>query len=363
MGNLITGYLAREILKTSSATLLVLFVILISNALGRVLADITDGGIPRQALWPVLLSQSVNLLSLLLPIGMFLGIIFAFGRMYKDHEIVVLNACGIGYRDFYKPVAIVLLPLLLMSIYLSLWLNAQVQRSAQAIIDRSENEHEFQQIKAGQFNESDDGGLVFFMESISEDKLELRDIVISEIDRENMVLETAKKGRQKIDEKSGDLFLVVGPGERYEGRAGADDNRIITFEQHGILIENKNEPARKKRHIEQMGLARLWRSKNRKLRSELHWRISVPVVMLVLAILAVPLAYVAPRQGRFGKVGYALLVYIVYLNLMAVTRAQLEIGALPMTLNFWWIHGIFLALAFALLYRRNRGVFFTGARS
>jgi len=101
MTRILTNYLAREILKTSVATLLVLYVILVSNALGRVLADIADGDIPQQALWPVLLSQSINILSLLMPVGLFLGIVFAFGRMYKDHEIVVMHACGIGYRDFF----------------------------------------------------------------------------------------------------------------------------------------------------------------------------------------------------------------------------------------------------------------------
>jgi len=363
MGNLITGYLAREILKTSSAAVLVLFVILVSNALGRVLADIAGGGIPRQALWPVLLSQSVNILSLLIPIGFFLGIIFAFGRMYKDHEIVVMNACGIGYREFYIPVAWVLLPVFVFSAFSSLWLNAAVQRNAQAIIDNKENQHEFQQIKPGQFNQGKGGDLVFFMESISDDRLELKDIIISQTNRENMVLETAKSGRQIIDDDSGDLFLVVGPGERYEGLAGANDHKIISFDQHGILIENKNKPAASKTRREQLTPRQLWSAKDIKSRVELHWRIAIPVVVLVLGLLAVPLAYVAPRRGRFGKVGYALLVYIVYLNLMAVTRAQLEAKALPMALNFWWVHLIFLALAFALLYRRNRGIIFAAGKA
>ena len=149
MNNIITAYLSREIIKTSATTMLVLYIILMSNALGRVLADIADGDIPRQALWPVMLSQSVNMLALLLPVSFFLGIIFTFGRMYKDHEIVVMNACGIGYRDFYKPVAIVLLPLLLLTSYASLSLNSKMQRNARTIIDQENNQHEFHQIKPG----------------------------------------------------------------------------------------------------------------------------------------------------------------------------------------------------------------------
>lgn len=356
MVNIITGYLAREILKASLATLLILYVILVSNALGRVLAEIADGEIPAQALWPVLLSHSMNILTLLLPIGVFLGIVFAFGRMYKDHEIVVMNACGIGYLDFYKPVALVLLPIFAFSVYSSLWLNAQVQRNAQQIIDREQNRHEFQQIKPGQFNQSKDGELVFFMESISEDRLELRDIIISQSGNGRRVLETADTGRQKLEEGTGNLFLVIGPGQRYEGEPGSIAHHVIDYDQHGILIENQAGYQASRVHTEQRSPAELLSTGKLEDYIELYWRIGTPMLLLVLALIAVPLAYIAPRKGRFGKMGYALLVYIAYLNLMAITRAQLSSGTLPLEINFWWVHALFLVLACVMLYRRNRGM-------
>jgi lipopolysaccharide export system permease protein len=74
-----------------------------------------------------------------------------------------------------------------------------------------------------------------------------------------------------------------------------------------------------------------------------------------LAIVAVPLSHIAPRQGRFGKVGYALVVYLVYINLIVATRAQLEAGVVPMVINFWWVHLVFIAFAAVLFYRRNHG--------
>ena len=117
MFSIVTRYIFREILKSSSATVLILFVILMSNALGRVLSDIAGGEVPYQALWPLMLSQSVNLFSLLLPIGFFFGIVFAFGRLYKDHEIVVMNSCGMGYLQFYKPVVLISLPVFIISAY------------------------------------------------------------------------------------------------------------------------------------------------------------------------------------------------------------------------------------------------------
>jgi len=355
MVNIITAYLAREILKASLATLLILYVILISNALGRLLADIADGDIPAQAMWPVMLSHSTNVLSLLLPIGVFLGIVFAFGRMYKDHEIVIMNACGIGYLDFYKPVALVLLPVFAFSVYASLWLNPQVQRNARNIIESEKDGHEFQQIKPGQFNQGNDGKLVFYMESISEDRLELRNIIISQVGSDGRVLETADSGRQKIEQSTGNLFLVIGPGKRYEGQPGELKHHIISYDQHGILLRNKAVSGLGESSSEQRTPYELWHSSSVQDRIELHWRIATPVILLVLSLIAVPLAYVPPRQGRFGRVGYALAVYIAYFNLMAVARGQLSTGMLPLELNFWWVHGIFVILAGVLFYRRNGG--------
>ena len=352
MPNIITRYLIREILKSSSATVLILYVILMSNALGRILSDIADGDVPHQALLPVLFSQSVSVLSLLLPVGFFLGIVFAFGRLYKDHEIVVMNACGMGQRQFYRPVIIILIPLVIFSAYANIWLNASMHRYAQEIVEREKNINTFDQIRAGQFNQGKSGNEILYMESISDDRLELKNVLISQSRGGVMAMETAKTGRHRTDEKSGDLFLVVGPGERYEGTPGKRDYTIVEFEKHGILVEKKKD----KKHIidiEARSPNQLWKSEHVKLRTELHWRAAIPIVMIVLAFLAVPLSYIAPRQGRFGKVGYAFLAYLVYFNLMAFTRAQLEAKAIPLALNFWWVHAIFIALTIALLIKRG----------
>jgi lipopolysaccharide export system permease protein len=361
MSNIITGYLAREIFKTSAATVLVLYIIFISNSLGRELADIADGDLPQQALWVVMLSQSVHILSMLLPAGVFFSIIFTFGRMYKDHEIVVMNACGLGYLDFYKPVAIVLLPMVLLSGYVSLVLNAQLRSDSYAAIDQGKDQNQFRLIKAGQFNRAGGDG-VFYMESISEDRLELEEVILSQTGADAMIMEVAKSGQQKVDEVTGDLFLVLGPGQRVEGVAGQKDFKILDYEQHGILIQQREKSADTRVRKIAKPLATLWTSSRRGDWIELQWRIAIPIVLVTLAIVAVPLSHISPRQGRFGKVGYALMVYLVYFNLMVATRAQMDSGVSPILVNFWWVHLLFIALAAVLLRRRNKGVLFRKTR-
>ena len=357
--SIVTRYLFQEILKSSTATVLILFVILMSNALGRVLSDIAGGEVPYQALWPILLSQSVNIFSLLLPIGFFFGIVLAFGRLYKDHEIVVMNACGIGYLQFYKPVILIILPVFVFNAYCSIWLNSQTQNAAYNIVEQGKNVHEFDHIKAGQFNASKSGEHVFFMESIDADRRQLNNIIISEAYRDSMFLETAKSGRQKIDDLTGNLFMVVGPGQIYEGEPGEKTFKLIEFEQHGILIEKKDNTGKRTLRDHAIPPHVLWQSPRLADRVELHWRIAIPIVLVVLAMLAVPLSHMAPRQGRYGRIGYALIIYIIYFNLMVYARAQLESDSISIAINFWWVHFLFIALTLFLLFKRNGGYRFS----
>lgn len=353
MLSIIQRYLALEILKSSVATTLILFIILMSNTLGRVLSDVSEGKTPVEALFPVFIGQSVNLLSLLLPLGFFLGVVFAFGRLYKYHELVVLQACGFGYTHLYRALLLVMFPVLLLSMWMSLWLSAQMQQKAIKIIDASQSKHEFQQLKVGQFNRSKNGNQVFFMQSMSDDKLEIHNIIISEkgqVEQDN-IIETAQTGRNKIDKKTGDLFLEVGPGVRYEGNPGSADYKKIEFEKHGILIKKKPQQITRLQSGEKT-FSSLLSSNQLKDRIELWWRITIPLTLVILGLLAVPLSYIAPRQGRYGKIGLSILVFIAYLNLLGLGKNLLEERTIPLWLNFWWVHVIFISLTIILLTRR-----------
>jgi len=353
MISVVQRYLILEILKNSIATILILFIILMSNTLGRVLSDVSDGEIPVDALFPVFLGQSIQVLSLLMPFGFFLGVVFAFGRLYKDHELVVLHACGYGYRELYRVLFMSMAPVFMITLWCSVWLSAEALQSAKNIVDEKKDVHEFQSLKVGQFNLSKDRESVFFMQSMSADKLQIEDIIITQKSDQSESLETARSGRHVIDKKSGDLFLEVGPGTRYEGKAGSLNYKIIEFDKHGILLQ-KNQTKIDALKPSEKYFSQIINSDQLHDRVELMWRISIPVSLLILGMLAVPLSYISPRQGRYGKIGAALLLFIVYLNLLGFSKGALERGGLPMWLNFWWVHLIFLVLTLMLLKKRTQ---------
>ncbi len=329
--------------------------------MGRLLSDVSEGTTPIQALFPLLLGQSVYILSMLLPLGFFLGVMFAFGRLYKDHELIVLQACGFSYSSLYAVVAKILLPVFLVAAWLSIWLSADMLQRAKLIEDQEKDVHQFHQLRVGQFNQSEDGKQVFYMQSMSEDRMEIRDLIITNRASGEVKnsIETAERGRHKIDEQTGDLFLEVGPGKRFEGNPGDADYRIIEFEKHGILLQKK--PAEASRlGSKEKNLSQLLESESKSDRIELLWRVNIPFTLMVLALLAVPLSYIAPRQGRFGKIGVALVIFIFYFNLMGFSRSWMATGQIPLWLNFWWVHALFLGLTMILLMRRTRPAWLSG---
>ncbi|MCK4708431.1 MAG: LPS export ABC transporter permease LptF [Gammaproteobacteria bacterium] len=353
MISIVQRYLILEIVKSSVATVFILFVILMSNALGRVLSDVSDGKVPLDALLPVFLGQSVQIFSFLLPLGFFLGVVFAFGRLYKDHELVVLHACGYGYRQLYSSVLLVMLPVAILSAWCSIWLSSDALSNAKKIVDIKKDTHQFQSLKVGQFNLSRDKKHVFFMQSMSANKLEIQDIIITQKGEQSNALETAKHGKHKLDDKTGDLFLEVGPGVRYEGKAGSSNYKILEFDKHGILLE-KNQSKTSALKPSEKSFNQLKNSTRLKDKVEFLWRINIPVTLIILGLLAVPLSYISPRQGRYGRIGLALFIFIIYLNLLGFSKGALERSSIPMWLNFWWVHLLFFTLTLLMLKQRTK---------
>ena len=86
--------------------------------------------------------------------------------------------------------------------------------------------------------------------------------------------------------------------------------------------------------------------------AEIQGRIAIPISALILVLLAIPLSFVDPRSGRSGNVAMAVLIYIIYNNMISIIQAWLAQGKLNPIIGLWPVHLIFLALTIYLFYRR-----------
>jgi lipopolysaccharide export system permease protein len=346
-------YLTREVGQTWLTVTLVLLAILISNQFARILGDAASGKLPKDAVFTLLGLTSLNYLTILIPLALFLSVMLALGRLYKDSEMSAMIACGVGPMQIYRPLMrltlVVAVVVGAMSMVAAPWALRQVEQ----IKDGAEREAQIDALGAGQFRSN--GGVVFYAEGRTADG-QLSNVFLERVREGRVEAVVARRAEQKNDAARGLSVMVLYDGRRYEGVPGQSSFRIVDFAEHGIPIAFASRDDRAV-SVEAMPLAQLAAMPGPEASAQWHWRLAAPVSTLFLVALAVPLSRTRPRQGRYGKLAVAILVYIVYANLMGAGRAWLEDGALPGVVGLWWVHllvGAFAAYLLISMYGSRR---------
>jgi lipopolysaccharide export system permease protein len=88
-------------------------------------------------------------------------------------------------------------------------------------------------------------------------------------------------------------------------------------------------------------------------RAELHWRVSFPLSLFVLGLLAVPLSRTSPREGRYARLGMALFIYLIYIDLLSIARLWMERGIVGDAVGLWWVHAIAALIGVWMLSREG----------
>ncbi|TRX76343.1 LPS export ABC transporter permease LptF [Pseudomonas mangiferae] len=347
-------YLCREVLLTLSAVTAVLLVIIMSGRFIKYLAQAAQGALDPGVLLLIMGYRIPGFLQLILPLGLFLGILLAYGRLYLDSEITVLTATGMSQQ---RLMAYTLAPATLIALlvaWLAFGLAPQGVTSVARILNQQDALTEFDTLVPGRFQTMKNGVRVTYTETLSEDRSQLGGVFISEKrvsgdgkDRGIGVL-LAERGRQVI-QPDGSRYLILENGFRYDGNPGSADYRAVQYDTYGLLLP-KPEVSSEIGEREAVPTHELIGSDNPRYQAELQWRMSIPLLVFIVTLLAVPLARVNPRQGRFLKLLPAVLLYMGYLALLIAARGQLDKGKLPMALGLWWVHVLFLLIGLLLLY-------------
>ncbi len=342
----------KEMLVTWLAVLVVLLVIMIGNVLGRSLSSVTDGVIQADMLLILVGVKSISLLVTLIPLGLYLGILLAHGRFYRDNEMSVMQACGVSWFDLMRPTAVIgllgVLAISLLTIFASPWAARFEQQLKQQIRDQSA----LSLVTPGKFIESSDGNTVFFARQSNPERTQFNDVFMYRQKGDgDPAVDSARIATYQHDPETGDEYLIFTDGQTTVGQPGGGEYTVTDFKRQGILRprQDSGEP---RLIIKGKRLSNLWGSSDLADRAELQWRISIPLAALLLALLAVPLSYTSPREGRFGKIAIAILIYIPYANLLVLMRKWIAAGTVPTWVGLWPVHVAVTLLILLLLVRR-----------
>ncbi len=347
----IQRYALREVIQTWLAVTGVLVAIVVSNQLSRVLGQAADSQYGRGVVFDLIALGSIMNLSVIVPVSLLLAVVLTLGRMYHDSEMAALQACGFGPGKLLAPLFCFAF---VIAIGLAWLVFVQVPR-ADSQIDllrqSALKEAQFGQLDAGRFRAFSGGDAVFYAERVDADGV-LHNIFVQR--------ETAGKIEVALADTAtyakapqGTHLVTLYNGRRYEGTPGHADFRVIEFREHGIPI---GAPATSTAPQEASGkstLALLGSSASADI-AALQFRTSTPLMALILTLIAVPLSQLRPRQGRYARVGFAIVVFFVYSNLLSAAKAWLEKGDLPPIVGMWWVHALALTFGLYLIARQAR---------
>ncbi|MDH5631886.1 MAG: LPS export ABC transporter permease LptF [Gammaproteobacteria bacterium] len=352
--------LFRESATNTVAIALILFIFMLFLGMTRILGKITVGGHAGQVLAEIFGLKMIQSIDTLLPLALFLGVLLAAGRWYRDNEMAVLSACGISLRQLVRPLLALALLVALLVAGVSLWVSPWAALKIEYLHQSSTQSMAFSGIRAGVFSETWPSRRTYYVEDVDTKNYRLRNIFISGLapnvkygERQGTIY--ASQGIYETDQDTGERYLVLLSGHMYEGAPGQADYQFVSFDRYRVrirppkLIANAGD-------VDMMSLQQLWHTGSREALSQIHWRIARPVAVIILAMVALVLAYTDPRRGRFSNLFIAVIVFFLYSNLLGVASNMLNKGKSPMWLGLWWVHGLFLIFAFYLFWRRENNL-------
>ncbi|TXH05061.1 MAG: LPS export ABC transporter permease LptF [Nevskiaceae bacterium] len=348
-------YLLREAGGAWLAVTLVLLSIMLATRFARFLGEAATGILPRELLFEVVALSSLQYLVILIPVSLLLAIMLAMGRLYRDNEIAAMSGCGVGMAKLYRPFLGLGAALTLLAFALSFYIGPWAGRTAEYISKDAARFVQYNPFEAGRFKEVAGGRAVVYTGEMDAQGRELTTVFARVHEKDGDAIVIAQRGHQDANPLTGEREVTLSDGYRYRGEAGLAQFDVMRFDEFKTFIQPPEFVfVSDKRRLYRT--ADLWRSNDLEDRAELQWRLAAPFSVLILALMAVPLSHIRPRQGRYSKVVLGILAYLVYSQLIAVGQAWIAKGVIPPAVGLWWAHALMLGLALWLVAKRAGGL-------
>ena len=347
--------LRQELNFTTGVVFMVLVTLVLTNLMIRVLGNAASGTAnPKDALVLIGLGM-INYLPILLTASVFVAILMVLTRWYKDSEMVIWQSAGISLIKILRPILNFTAPIAIAIAVLSIFASPWASEKSATIKQRFQQRDDISMLAPGQFRESSGNNRVFFIESMNPETDVIKNVFVTDFGKERQLVAVAKEGFiQNL--QTGEKQLILETGRRYEGTPGNTDFRITEFDKYTVKLEDKvidpiiNGPRTLPAWV-------LIQDLNKAHLGEILWRIGLPLMVFVFAIIAIPLSYMDPRRGRYTALIMAVLLYFTYSNLLKLMQAWVSTGKISFSIGWWLLHVVIALIGLSLIiYRQNRSI-------
>ncbi len=275
-----------------------------------------------------------QLLILTIPMAMLLSVLLTYGRLNADNELVIMRNIGMTFRLISRPVLYLGVACFAISILMSFYVSpaassALRQKVANILISRAPLA-----IEEGVFNTSFKDMVILVKEKPAPTVLS-GIFIVDERKKDESKIIVAKEGRILSQQDSLSFRLteghvyITGKKAFTEIKFGSYYFRLNPISDQGskksaeltppeLLAESKTAPDKRIPYL-----------------LELHRRLSMPAVCLIIIFLGPSLALMAGKSGRMGGLTIGLTIFAVYYAIMLYGENLARSGMLPHFIGAW----------------------------
>ena len=341
----------RDLARTFAATLVVILTIVITMFLIRTLGQAAGGVVAPQDVVLLLGYTALGHLPTMLALSLFIAVVATLTRMYRDSEMVIWFASGIGLSRFVRPVLRMSWPVLLVVALLILFVWPWGNRSSLELRERYQQRSDLSRVTPGVFQTSSDGRRVFFVERESTDGVNARNVFILSRQEQAESVTSARSGR--LESAGDDRFLVLERGQRNDIDLQRGERSLSSFESYRVLAPDRATRAADEQPPRVMATLEHVQRPTPRNQGELTWRFGLLLGAANLLLLGVGLAATNPRRASNWNLLFALLAFLVYYNLINLSQAWVASERVDMGAVLLALHGGAFGLALVLLWWRD----------
>ena len=345
----------RELSRSFGATLVVILTIVFTMLLIRTVGQAAKGQVAPQDVVLLLGYVALGNLPTMLTLSLFVSIVVTLGRMYRDSEMVIWFASGVGLARFVRPVLRTSWPVLLVIALLTIFVWPWGNRNGTELRERYAQRSDLSRVTPGVFQSSSDGSRVFFIERDSADGVNARNVFVLSTVGEQESVTSASRGR--IEPQGDAQVLVLESGQRNDIDLASGDKAQARFEDYRVVIGERAARLANDQPPKAMSTRALLADPTLRHQGELAWRIGLALCAANLLLLGVGLAATPARRASSWNLLFALLAFVVYTNLINLSQAWIASGRVAMGPALLGLHGGAFVLALALMaWRENATV-------
>jgi len=340
-----------ELARTFGATLVVILTIVLTMFLIRTVGQAASGAVAPQDVVLLLGYVALGHLPTMLALALFVSVVLTLGRMYRDSEMAIWFASGVGLARFVRPVLRTTWPVLVVVGLLVLYAWPWGNRNSLELRDRYEQRGDLARVTPGVFQTSADGRRVFFVERESADGINARNVFILTQGSRGEAVTSARSGRLETQGEA--RYLVLDRGQRNEVDTETGERMLSSFERYRVLASERAVRAAEALPPKAQTTAALLADPTPRHQAELVWRLGLLFGAANLLLLGIGLAATNPRRASNWNLLFALLAFAVYYNLVNLSQAWVASERMSMAMALLGVHGVACALALALVWWRD----------